>query len=191
MNKEEIQKRVSQIVDWNKKPARPTIKYYSRLNVFKSCNLHFDPTEMKATSYRWYNIIQKINGVVYLNTYSYSSSTCKHYNKLWSLLNELKIKFKTIESPKGLQDLQSSVNHYVYQIAKIVVKSKYGRLRYDVSKHKQTLNELKKLGYTYKKELLDGYIKSIEENRISRLLNEQKKRIDKKIIAIAGNNAIL
>lgn len=191
MNKLETQKRVSQIVDYNKKPCKPRIKYFSRLNVFKKSNLIFNPETMLAVSYKWYNILQVINGKVYLNNYSYSISTIKQYYLLSHLLDQLKIEYKTLESPLGLQNLNSSVKHYVNELAKLTVLNKFGRKKRNLAAPQKKLIELAALGFISGKNDLTTAIEFHESLRNSRLLREQKSRIDKKVIALAGNDAIL
>lgn len=70
------------------------MRYYPRLKVYKNTNNtnYFDPQTMEATSYNWWVYLKRINGKLIFNNYSYSNSTCKHQNHLWSVLNALNIK---------------------------------------------------------------------------------------------------
>ena len=58
---------------------------------------------------------------VIFNDIYYSSSTCKHQSKARGLLHSLGIKVDhVIEAPKGLQNLESAIGHYEYQIKELV-----------------------------------------------------------------------
>lgn len=89
------------------------MKYYKTLKVYKASNVMFNPQTMLATSYRWWNMLQKINGKIVFNSYTYSSSTSKHQYKLLNLLHQLNINIDHyIEAPKGLQRLDEARKHY-------------------------------------------------------------------------------
>lgn len=99
---------------------KPALKYFKKLELFKASNVSFDPSDMVALSYGWWQFVKVINGRVVYNSYRYSPSTGKHQSKVKGLLDQLGIKIDLkIESPKGLQDLDSALAHYEYQIEKL------------------------------------------------------------------------
>jgi hypothetical protein len=84
----------------------PSIKYFTRLNVFKTRNNIFDPSEMTAYSYGWWRYLQIIKGKLVFNNYSYSQQTNRHQGSLSRLLKELGVKIDhTVYIHGGLQDL--------------------------------------------------------------------------------------
>jgi hypothetical protein len=89
------------------------MKYYSRLNQYKASNLIYDCESDSAWSYDWYCLAKRFNGVMIVNNYSYSPTTVKHYYKIRKLSNEMGIEYKTIEAPRGLQNLASAMAHYI------------------------------------------------------------------------------
>lgn len=74
------------------------MKFFSRLGIYKSSNVTFDPKEVQAHSYAWWMFVTNINGKIVFNNYRYSSSTGKHQSKVRSLLNELDIPIDYIVS---------------------------------------------------------------------------------------------
>ncbi len=93
------------------------MKYYKTLKCYKASNFYFSPETMHATSYSWYDLVKKINGMNVLNTYVYSSSTSKHINKVRRLASELGIKFDLeLNAPRGLQSLDRSLEYYSSEI---------------------------------------------------------------------------
>jgi glutaredoxin len=67
------------------------MKYFKRLSIYKASNVTFDANNIKAVSYAWWTFCTVINGQVVFNTYNYSSSTCKHQQKVLRLMRELGI----------------------------------------------------------------------------------------------------
>ena len=93
------------------------MKYYSRLKLYKAPNLVFNPATKKAYSYKWYELVSVINGKLVLNTYRYSNTTARHYREVSCLLDKLGINIDMrIEAPKGLQNLESAKDHYLWLI---------------------------------------------------------------------------
>ncbi len=119
------------------------IKYYSRLNVFKASNLVFDPENMTGYSYEWYKLAKSFNGVLVVNNYNYSASTCKHIIKIKTLFDQLGLTYETIEAPKGLQNLEVSEDHYKNKIESLtkLVNTKGTRK----AKNVERLAEIEKL----------------------------------------------
>lgn len=96
------------------------MKYYKRSGMYKASNVSFNPETYEAYSYDWWLFVCKIGDCIVFNNYNYSNTTSKHQSKLRSLLDELGIKITcTIESPKGLQDLQSTIDYYEVVIANL------------------------------------------------------------------------
>lgn len=67
---------------------------------------------LESRSYSWYVLGMYINGEYVLNDYSYSSTTIKHVYKLRRFLKERGIQYRTIEAPKGLQNVDAAKQHY-------------------------------------------------------------------------------
>ena len=80
------------------------MKYFTRLKVYKASNVLFNPETIEAFSYDWWQFVKVINNKVVFNNYNYSNSTCKHQNKVRSLLRQLNITIDLeVSCPKGLQ----------------------------------------------------------------------------------------
>lgn len=91
----------------------PSLKFYPRLNLYKYRTLVLNPETSTATSYDWYQIYKRINGVSCLNTYSYSVTTAKHVNILRGHFRTWdREDFFQFEAPHGLQDLNGAIDHY-------------------------------------------------------------------------------
>jgi len=94
------------------------MRYYKRLKVYKSNNVVFDPTTCSAYSYEWWKFVGMVNGKVLFNNYNYSNTTCKHQSKVRSLLDSLNIKIDAfVEFPRGLDDANSAISHYIDKIS--------------------------------------------------------------------------
>ena len=97
-----------------------SIKYYERLNIYKTSNVEFDPETEIATSYGWWIFVKRINKQLVFNNYQYSSSTSKHQCKVSLLIDQLGIKIDLfIECPQGLNNLDSSVAYYKSKIQEL------------------------------------------------------------------------
>ncbi len=96
------------------------MKYMKRARVFKATNVVFDPNEIHATSYDWWVFVKRIKGKTVFNDYGYSNTTRRHQWKVRSLMRELGITIDVeIEAPKGLQRLDTAVDHYKYKIEEL------------------------------------------------------------------------
>lgn len=62
------------------------MKYFKRLGLYKASNVTYNPTTKEAYSYGWWQFSRKIGDKIFFNDTSYSPSTCKHQNKVWSKL---------------------------------------------------------------------------------------------------------
>lgn len=95
------------------------MKYYKRLKIYKNHNgnNYFNPETLEAISYNWWIYLRRINNKLVFNDYTYSNTTAKHQYQLKKVLSFNGIKPDIyIESPNGLQDLNSSVNLYKTRI---------------------------------------------------------------------------
>ena len=64
------------------------MKYFKRLKVYKSKNVIYNPETGRSTSYDWWNLTQRISGVLVLNEYKYSVTTAKHIDKVYCTLKD-------------------------------------------------------------------------------------------------------
>lgn len=100
------------------------MKYLKTKNIYKNStgSLELNMSTKHATSCGWYSLLKKFGNILVLNTYSYSSTTNKHKNEIWSLLDQKYIDFVTLEAPQGLQDLKSAEDLYNTRILNLVAK---------------------------------------------------------------------
>lgn len=79
------------------------MKFIKKRNQYEASNVSFDPENISAVSYNWWEFVKVINGKVIFNNYHYSQSTCKHQSKVRRLLETLNIKVDVVvESTKSL-----------------------------------------------------------------------------------------
>lgn len=79
------------------------MKFIKKRNQYEASNVSFDPENISAVSYNWWEFVKVINGKVVFNDYNYSPSTCKHQSKVRRLLETLNIKVDVVvESTKSL-----------------------------------------------------------------------------------------
>ena len=130
------------------------MKYFKKLKLFKSSNLTLDPETGKGYSYEWYRIVDRIDGMVVLNNYSYSPTTCRHISKIRSMLTTLGVReYLEIEAPGGLQDLDKAIEYYEGQINELnqeIAKPRSSKIknldRYDsINKYKDKITLVKAL----------------------------------------------
>lgn len=117
-------KRLKDLTDEQAKKlaARVGLRYVKRDRQIKNStgtfSLNLD-TE-NAYSYNWWRFLaynEKLGTYVF-NNYSYSNSTAKHQNKLWSIMYELKMTYTTVFLRDSLDsfmvdNLKASVNSYI------------------------------------------------------------------------------
>lgn len=130
------------------------MKFIKKRNQFESSNLTFNPDTLQAFSYKWWKFCDRINGKVVFNSYSYSVSTSKHQYKIRSLLSQKGIEIDLfLESPHGLDDLNSAVKLYEKRIAQLqalIEKPKTHKAKNEERKkliqvYKEKINQIKKL----------------------------------------------
>jgi len=156
------------------------MKYYQRLGIYKASNLTFNPNTFEGYSYAWYLITARIKGELVLNTYNYSPTTRKHVYKLRALLNELELPYIEIESPGGLQKLESAMYHHMKSLARKQLANEYARNKNDQIGHydNRCLMWLKSWGvkanYTQKIARFEAKVE-----RENRLASQKQKRVSK------------
>lgn len=97
------------------------MKFLKTKNQYKASNVLLDLNNEIATSYDWWIFLKRINGKLVFNKYRYSPSTAGHQRKILKQLDQLGIKVDMfIEAPKGLQDLNSAISYYEYEISELV-----------------------------------------------------------------------
>lgn len=89
------------------------MKYVACRYRYEASNVTFNPNDISALSYGWWQFLMKVDGINYLNTYRYSPSTSKHISKVISMLIQLGIPYKCVRfkqsmycslTPKNLAD---------------------------------------------------------------------------------------
>lgn len=151
-----------------------SLRYVKRDNYLTnykdSCGVNLDT--MEGHSYRWYSLVKRIKGVVYLNTYGYSNQTSKHVYKMHGAFRFLGIQYKCLEAPRGLQDLDSAFSYAVSELAKFLVKQKYARKKSNwsgsVSYCRRQLAILETLGFRLSERRLKLELKAAETERTER-----------------------
>lgn len=142
---------------------RGEMKFKPRKGKYESANVTFDPDFCTAYSYSWWRFVDKINGKVVFNNYTYSQTTCKHQQKVRRLLSELGIKIDfVVYSQAGLHSPEWK-NHAVKMLTDSieVVKSQLAnpRRKKKLDEERTTrLNELEK-----EKSKLVSFIKTIDQ----------------------------
>jgi hypothetical protein len=107
------------------------MKYYSRLKVYKASNVQFSVESKIATSYGWWEFVKPINGKLVFNSYNYSSTTIKHQRKISRVLSELGLQTIRVDSPQGLQDLDSAIKYNFRKVTEIKIKLESTRIHAD------------------------------------------------------------
>ena len=97
-----------------------SMKYIKKRGQYEGSNVTYDPISGDAYSYGWWRFVERINGKVVFNNYSYSPSTSRHQWKVRSLLNQLGVKIDiTLEAREGLQNLHIACNDYYRRIEEL------------------------------------------------------------------------
>lgn len=86
--------------------------------MYKASNVTLNAETLEARSYDWWVFAKFINGKLVFNNYGYSNTTRRHQSKVLNLIvNKLLVKIDYfIEAPKGLQRLESAIDHYEREI---------------------------------------------------------------------------
>ena len=89
------------------------MKYVACRYRYEASNVTFNPNDMTALSYGWWQFLMRVDGIIYLNTYRYSRTTLRHISKVSSMLTHLGIPYKQVRfkqsmycslTPKDLAD---------------------------------------------------------------------------------------
>lgn len=112
------------------------MKFIKRANMWKnstgSCTLKLgkERQDLEAHSYNWWCFAKYINGVLVFNNYTYSVSTTAHQSRVRMMLSDLGHEIGLyIESPRGLDDLESSLKYYSMKIEEYEEHLKKPRIR--------------------------------------------------------------
>lgn len=120
---------------------RTMLKYRKRTKDFKSTNVWFDPNKVKATSYNWWIMLEKIKGVNVFNTYRYSTTTQRHQYKVRRTMEQVGLSVDLeIECPRGLQDLDSAIKLYERRIGMLLAEVANPRSKKE--KNKERMNSI-------------------------------------------------
>lgn len=131
-----------------------TLKYFSRLKLYKGSNVEFSPETMIATSYWHWAFVKVISKKIVFNNYNFSRTASTHQAAVKALLRELGIKIdlvvqvkeglNNIETLKELKAREKSTLEYL--IAKDESKKQERKERAKISrlkdKVKKQLNDL-------------------------------------------------
>lgn len=159
-----------------------SLPYKPRKKIYESTNVYFDPETCQAYSYDWWRFVDKIDGLVIFNSYSYSRTTQKHQYKVRRLLAELNIKINIeVDAGCGLQGNfwhSQTKQNYLINYGELKTKLKYCRpknkdfyksqLKHLVSK----IKSLAKLGIIITKTELDSAFIESERIRSSKLVKQ-------------------
>lgn len=196
--------KITELLESNSLSIVPGIPYRPRLKDFRghmtstsgrfsggpkdtvSCSFDYETGE--ARSFEWYIMGRYINGHYIVNSYRYSSATSGHVSDLIKTLGILGIKYRELEAPQGLQDLDASKSHLVGSLAKEIVASKYAK-KYSrksaIRFFKNQLKTLKFLGISTAEKEISRAVESAEfvrqdRNKRARERSKVSRAIKKK-----------
>ncbi len=159
-------------------------KWQKRAEMFKgnNGNCTLNPVTGTAYSYRWYILASKFKGLQVVNVYNYSNQTVKHKIKVLDVFRQLGIECVTVEAPRGLQDLDSSLNYHIAELGRAIVADKYARIKRScsINYHIASLETLTKLGYKHSKKSIVQATKSAENERAARLARARRVSANKR-----------
>lgn len=95
------------------------MRYVQKDKRFVSKRCTFDPHNMKAYSYEWWQFLACWNGKVYFNDVSYSMQTRLHQRGVKRLLGHLGVKYITVYVKAGLNNIQEQINGNVDRILEL------------------------------------------------------------------------
>jgi len=158
------------------KGEKTRVDWRARSRQFRNStgSLCFDPVTGKGHSYDWYCISQVIKGELYLNTYSYSSTTRRQVSQLHSLFRQLKVKYREIEAPLGLQNLEAIKSHALSEFGKLTVENTYA-----ISQGTNALYHIERareIGLTFTRKELKAAAEAAELARKARLEKQKIRR---------------
>jgi hypothetical protein len=132
------------------------MKYKKRQRIWEASNVTYNPVTKEAYSYGWWCFVKKIGNMMVFNEYSYSNTTSSHQSKVRSLLWQLgHHDMEYIESPDGLDNLDSAVRYYENLIDErktLIAKPKThkttnARRRQEIEEYEGKLQLINKLRY--------------------------------------------
>jgi len=137
------------------------MKYFKTLGVTKNYNgsLLYNHETKKAYSYEWYEIARVMSEeFAIVNTYTYSNTTAKHVGQISGFIrNELGISnIVKLQAPRGLQSLDSILDHYETLIKNL--EAKIAKPRTHKAKNLERKNQIRQhqLAMDVAKNLLGG-----------------------------------
>lgn len=86
-------------------------------NSAKTCT--YNPIIKQAYSYGWWRFVEKIGSYLVFNNYNYSPTTNRHQRDIRKLIG-YKTKTLDIQARKGLQDLDTAIEDYKYDIKSLL-----------------------------------------------------------------------
>lgn len=194
MKKSIIERKVKAAMEKNNNVNPFNMQYRKTMYKFVTARSEIDLLNETGNSYGWWVMFKRINGVLVLNNFNYSSSTCKHISKAAQCLWQLKIKFIRIEAPQGLQDLDRAKSHVAYLVAKALVADKYARKKnkWALKYAMEQVANLKKIKVVVSKKMINEQVKQVELNRRAKLDRVKAERFDKKMeLALAQFNEVV
>lgn len=78
------------------------MKYVARRYRYEASNVTFNPNDMTAISYGWWQFLMQVDGTNYLNTYRYSPTTARHIAKVSSMLTQLDIPYERVRFKQSM-----------------------------------------------------------------------------------------
>ncbi len=165
-----------------------SLVYCKRDNLFSNSKgtCVFNPETKKSYSYSWYELSKEIKGIVLLNTYNYSRSTIGHIGDVATILRDLGIKYKTVESPGGLRDLENAVYHELDFQSKLKVEEKYARIkggrwhRRSIRESNRRLETLASVGFFVPKGAAEKSLERAEAARAHKLAIARERAAHKR-----------
>ena len=141
------------------------MKYYKTLEIYKNSNASniYNPNTKEAWSYEWWQYVRQynVNGnkIIVFNNATYSNITSKHQYQTRSLMGQLGHNIDLyVDCPEGLQKgLESSVEHYFYEIDQFIeqAKKKSSRRSTNLNRVSEIQKRLNKIDYMFKYNLVN------------------------------------
>lgn len=98
-------------------------------NSTRSCT--YDPVNETAYSYSWWRFVERINGELIFNNYSYSSQTNAHQSAVQDILRSMNKEYRIVDAPQGLNNLTDSWLVYYNMACKLEVEMSRPRSQFE------------------------------------------------------------
>lgn len=159
--------------------GRIRMKYAKTKGTFSASHCGLDLVNETGHSYGWWNMFKRIKGRLILNSYRYSPATGGHISKASSVLHALRIKYISIEAPKGLQDLESARLRAAELMGNAIVLNKYARSpnKWATNHAETNLKNLRTIGITVPQKLIKAATEQAEQARTRKLERLKEKRL--------------